>query len=141
MKEIVKSNDKYYHSGLFTFQCVFLANFNLEDFCLLKQENNLIGLIISQKKYANNVNNKSYHFLYKGNIFNNKGNAPLDIYQKLLSDKKPGRLTTLLNNSYNISEIPYELSANNIFVFKIYELIKEKEQQKMDNKINSIDEI
>ena len=106
MKKIVKENNNYYYSGNFTFQFVFTANLNFEDYSSLIKENNLIGLIIVQKKNKSNAYDKSYNFIYMGKIFNDNVTIPNDIYQNLLSNKKPKRLKNKLNDFYNITEIP-----------------------------------
>ena len=139
MKKIVKENNNYYYSGNFTFQFVFTANLNFEDYSSLIKENNLIGLIIVQKKNKSNAYDKSYNFIYMGKIFNDNVTIPNDIYQNLLSNKKPKRLKNKLNDFYNITEIPNEI-CDRIFVFKIYELIAETEEKKSEKTDKKKDE-
>ena len=131
MKTIVKQNDKQYSSGYFTFQFVFFAYFNYEDYDLLSSDADYIGIIIVPNKKPEKNIDKSYCFIYKRKIFNSKI-LEKDIFKKLLSDKKPGREKQWPKTTFDISEIPKEF-CERIFVFKIYELKHEIGQNNKDN--------
>ena len=122
MAKLVKNNEKYI-SGLFTFQFVFTINLN--EYYLLKDTSDLIGIIIDSNKRKTK---KSYHFIFDGEILPKEKNLSIDAYSKLVNfDKKRNRRLIPIVKDFTISEIPENFCNDRIFVFKIYQLIAKEE--------------
>ena len=122
MTNIVKNNEKY-TSGLFTFQFVFTINLN--EYYLLKDTSDLIGIIIDSNIKKTK---KSYHFIFDGKILPHEKKLSVDTYSKLVNfDKKRNRRIIPIVKDFIVSEIPENFLGDRIFVFKIYQIITKKE--------------
>ena len=113
----------------FTFQFVFTIDFN-ESRLLVKNVDNLIGIIIDYDVPKNYIKEKCYHFLYMGltdeddKLFNAK------ILKKVfLGESDEKKRATPIKNDFFISKIPANL-CEQIFVFKIYILEHTKKNKK-----------
>ncbi len=117
MTSIVKKNREIFSSSHFTFQ--FVYNISYSEYYLLKEEKNLIGILVEPIK-VEEKDDKIYHFLYMGKFHNMTKSLSNSTLEKLVNNKKLGRITKT-KECYTINEIPNSL-CEQIFVFKIYEI-------------------